>query len=70
MKSLEAQNLKENIIQPQFSLSKRNARNGPIRSNLEQTKTHINDIMIGKMKRINNNVILDVSEIASGCTGS
>ena len=70
MKSLEAQNLKENIIQPQFSLSMRNARNGPIRGNLEQTKTHINDIMIGKMKRINNNVILDVSEIASGCTGS
>ena len=48
----------------------RNARNGPIRGNLEQTKTLINDIMIGKMKRINNNVILDVSEIASGCTGS
>ena len=48
----------------------RNARNGPIRGNLDKTKVIINDNMQGKMKHINNNVILDVSEIASGCTGS
>jgi hypothetical protein len=48
----------------------RNARIGPIRGNLDQTNVLINDNIMGKMKRINNNVILDVSEIASGCTGS
>ena len=48
----------------------RNARNGLIRGKLDQTKVLINENMMGQMKRINNNVILDVSEIASGCTGS
>ncbi len=72
MKSLEALNLKDYTIKlhPQFSLSMRNAKNGPIRGKLDQTKILINENMMSNMKRINDNVILDVSEIASGCTGS
>jgi len=46
------------------------AKNGPIRGKLDQTKILINENMMSNMKRINDNVILDVSEIASGCTGS
>lgn len=75
MKSLETQAQMEKKLQTQFSLSMRNAGNGPVKGNFEQNKIYLTNYNItSKIKRApyanNNNVILDVSEIASGCTGS
>ena len=48
MKSLEAQNLKDKVMkmQPQFSLSVRNARNGAVKGYYEQNHINTNDFSI------------------------